>query len=225
MKRVLIATPAYDGRIVAWYVTALCNAINMSAEHGIKFDPIFNCYDSLIQRARNGLLRHAVENNYDGLLWIDSDIVWDPETAIKLVNSGHDAVGLPCVLKSTTEESYNIGVSSKNFQLQDGYLEVDFVGTGFLYLSKKALGHLWDNATIFLDGDTERRWLISPTVIKNGVLTGEDVDMCERLRDGGFKIFIDPSKTCGHIGFSTYTGDFNKFLKQVNDIKLIKPTY
>jgi hypothetical protein len=65
MRRVLIGTPAHDGRLDVWYCNSLINTIKLSMVHGVEIVPVYMSYDSLIQRARNDLVRLALEENFD----------------------------------------------------------------------------------------------------------------------------------------------------------------
>lgn len=211
MKRVLIATPSYDGKVDVWYASALHRTTLLGAEEGIYFHPVFMSYDALIQRSRNDLVALAVEEGFDGILWIDADIEWAPRWALEVVNSGKDVLGLPCVKKSITEESYNVKASID--QLAEGTCSVKSVGTGFLYLSKQAFTHLWDTSEPYVHNGKDKRWIFE-VKIQDGDIISEDVLMCQKLREGGFEVFIDTSKTCNHIGNLKYVGNFAEYMKR-----------
>lgn len=169
-------------------------------------------YDALIQRSRNDLVALAVEQDFDGILWIDADIEWAPQWAIDVVNSDKDVLGLPCIKKSITEESYN--VKAKPEQLGEGIISVESVGTGFLYLSKKAFTYLWDNSEPYVHNGQDKRWIFE-VKIQDGDIISEDVLMCQKLREGGFEVFIDTDKTCNHMGKLKFGGNFAEFIKKL----------
>jgi hypothetical protein len=215
MKRVLIATPSYDGKIDVWYANSLTNTVVLGLQNQIAFQPIFMSYDALIQRSRNDLVAIAVENEFDGILWIDADMEWHPQWAIDAVNSGKDALGLPVIKKSITEESYNVKCKPENLiENEDGLIEVESIGTGFLYISKDAFMHLWNTSQPYIHNGQSRRWIFEVKIEDNDIIS-EDVIMCKKLREGGFKVFIDPHKTCNHIGNLKYVGDFHQFVKNL----------
>lgn len=172
-------------------------------------------YDALIQRSRNDLVALAVEQGFDGILWIDADIEWAPQWAIEVVNSGKDALGLPCIKKSITEESYNVKCKPKDLIVNDeGLIKVESIGTGFLYLSKEAFTYLWDNSQPYVHNGKDKRWIFEVKIQDNDIIS-EDVLLCQKLRDGGFEIFIDPKKTCNHMGQLKYGGDFAAFIEKI----------
>jgi hypothetical protein len=75
----LIGTPSYDGKVDVWFVDSLMNTIRESINRNIQVDVVYPSYDSLVQRARNDLVRMALSGSYDALFFIDSDVEWKPE--------------------------------------------------------------------------------------------------------------------------------------------------
>jgi hypothetical protein len=73
MRRVLIGTPSYDGRIDVWFANSLVQTVKMAEKKGIFVHAIYTSYDSLVQRARNSLIKLAIDGGYDDLFFIDSD--------------------------------------------------------------------------------------------------------------------------------------------------------
>lgn len=216
MKNILIATPSYDGKLDVWYVNSLLQTLQNSKEKEIKFSPVFMSYDALVQRSRNDLLALAKHNNFEGILWIDSDMAWEPEWAFELIQSGKDIIGLPCIRKSLNEQ-YNVKCDPKNLiKDEDGLIKVEAVGTGFLYMSKKAIDHLWDQSEPYMQGDKEHRWVFEVGVQDKEVI-GEDTVMCFKAKDLG--VYINPAHTCSHVGVLKYDGDFDGFIEKVKLLK------
>lgn len=214
MKKILVATPSYDGTVDVWYASALHQTTLLGIQNDVYFHPVFMSYDALIQRSRNDLVAIAVKQEFDGILWIDADMEWSPDWALEVVNADRDVFGIPCVKKSITEESYN--VKAKPEQLGEGIISVESIGTGFLYLSKKAFTYLWDNSEPYTHNGEDKRWIFE-VKIQDGDIISEDVLMCQKLREGGFEINIDTNKTCNHVGKLKYIGNFGLFLKKLTN--------
>jgi len=215
VKRVLIATPSYDGTVDVWYASALHQTTILGLQNEIYFHPVFMSYDALIQRSRNDLVALAVEQEFDGILWIDADMEWHPQWALDLVNSGKDVIGLPVIKKSATEESYNIKCKPEDLVANDeGLISVESVGTGFLYWSKAAYTHLWDNSQEYVHNGQDKRWIFE-VKIQDGDIISEDVLTCQKLKEAGFDILIDPSKTCNHVVKLKFQGNFASFMERI----------
>lgn len=91
--KVMIGTPCYDGRLDVWYTNSLMNTIKESVEHDVEIIPIWVSFDALLQRARNDTVHLAIETDVDYLIFIDSDIEWQPSDFFKLLNYPEDIVG------------------------------------------------------------------------------------------------------------------------------------
>lgn len=217
MRKVLIATPSYDGKIDVWYANSLAQTILLGVQNDTFFHAIYMSYDALVQRARNDLIGLAIENDYDDILWIDADMEWDPAKALELVQSDYDVIGLPVIKKSPYTESYNIKIKPEDLVTgENGLINVESIGTGFLKMSRKAFEYLWDNSEPYVHNEADRRWIFDVR-IQDGDIISEDILVCQKLKEGGFDIYLDPSSTCNHIGNMKFTGNFETFMQRVQD--------
>jgi hypothetical protein len=212
MRKVLIATPTYDGKLEAFYVNSLIVSIELARSSNISLIPIWMSYDALVQRSRNDLIKIAVENNFDDIIWIDADIEWNPDWLIKLLQYNYDVIGGTYRKKTDEEELYT--VKTNNIKIDNNIMEVEGIGTGFMRMSKKAFTSLWDNSETYKNDGKEGR-MVFDVIIDNGELVGEDILVCKKLKDLGFKIYLDTTMTCAHIGYKKYYGDFQQWINKI----------
>ena len=210
MRKVLIATPAYDGRLDVWYTTSLVNSVRIAQENGIFLHPVFMSYDALVQRARNDLFRLALD--YDAVIWIDSDLEWNPMWIMELLGSDKDVIGGTYRKKTDDAELYT--VMTKDLTATDGLIKVDGMGMGFLKMSKKAVQALWDASQPYQNEGREGR-MVCDIQIVDGQLVSEDNVVTRKLADLGFDIWLDPRMTCCHIGTKKFYGNFEDFAKRL----------
>ena len=210
MLKVLIATPAYDGRLDVWYTTSLVNSVRIAQDNGIFLHPVFMSYDALVQRARNDLFRLALD--YDAVIWIDSDLEWNPMWIMELLGSDKDVIGGTYRKKTDDAEMYT--VKTKDLTATDGLIKVDGMGMGFLKMSKKAVQSLWDASQPYQNEGREGR-MICDIQIVDGQLVSEDNVVTRKLADLGFDIWLDPRMTCCHIGTKKFYGNFEDFAKRL----------
>jgi glycosyltransferase involved in cell wall biosynthesis len=212
MRKVLIGTPAHDGRVDVWYANSLINTVKLSALKGVEIVPVYMSYDSLVQRARNDLVRLAIEEKFDYLIFIDSDEEWNPEWIFKLIAYKEDVVGAT-VVKKSDQIAFNVKALETGLkQQQNGLMEVECVGTGFLKISLNALKKVWDISPEYFNEDRKCRMVFDVQIV-NGDLVSEDNVFCKKWRSLGGKVFIDPAMTCNHIGVKKYQGNFLNFIK------------
>ena len=211
-RKVMIGTPCYDGRLDVWYTNSLSNTIKQSFDHEIEIIPMWVSFDALLQRARNDTIQLALEMECDDLIFIDSDIEWEPSDFFKLLNYEEDVVGGTYPKKSSIEEYVLRQLTINPPNPNTGLIQVDGLGTGFVKLSNKAMQHLWDTSEPYIDPkDNLERRMIFDVVVKNKSLHSEDIHMFDKLAEGGFKIWLDPDITCNHTGPKKFTGDFRKW--------------
>lgn len=141
--------------------------------------------------------------DYDYIMWIDSDQVFTPDQFFKLLSDKKEVVCGAYVMADGTHlaivEKCDDDFFAKNGTYQfmtvsdigerKDLFEVDYSGMGFMLMRRGVMESLlypWFRAT--------------DHVISKGIedFSSEDAALCFRLRDNGYKIFIDPSVRVGH---------------------------
>jgi hypothetical protein len=220
IRRVLIGTPALDGRVHAWYTDSLSNSIKICAANGIDLLPIILINESILPMARNELLTLAYNEQVDSFVFIDSDQAWDPAALLNLINSPHDVIGLPVVSKTDEPGKFNVIIEDfEHLQRdEDGNIKIDAIGTGFLKLSRKALEALWNsNQTVEFRGK-ELKLICEYSTIHNSFV-GEDIYLCNKLKELDFDIWVNPNSTCAHIGDKIWMGNFSEFIDYITTLE------
>ena len=211
-RRVLIGTPSYNGRIDVWFANSLVATVKEAEKKGIFVHAIYTSYDSLVQRARNSLVKLALDGGYTDLFFIDSDTEWEPEWFFRLLDRPEPIVG-GALVKKTDKEGYTVKLLDKNLKYsQDKKLiDADGVGTGFLKVSRFALEKLWEVSDEY-SSEGEKHRMVFDIKVENGDLISEDYVLCNKWKKLGYKVWLDPTITCNHIGIKKFKGDLNKFL-------------
>lgn len=212
MRKVLIGTPSYDGKLDVWYVDSLMKTQKLCIESGIDLHAVYVSYDALVQRARNTLFKIAMDGGYDDLFFIDFDVEWNPEWILKLLACPEPVVGAALVKKSD-REGYTIKLVEKDLKWNErkDLIEVDGVGTGFLKISRFAMEKLWEVSEPYNDDKGASR-MVFDIKIENGDLISEDYVACNKWKALGYKTWIDPIITINHVGMKKYVGNFNEFI-------------
>jgi len=219
MRSVMILTPAYGGMVTAgFHRSLLTSTIELLAE-GIALESEILENQSLLPLARNTLLNEAYKRKPDDIIWIDTDMVWEPDTLRQLLKHDVDVVGSACRKKIPDNVQFNFQLfKEKSFEPDEkGLIEVRRLGTGFLRMSRKAYTHLWEN-----DKKYEVQGVMGSNVFEIGIWQGrellsEDFIVCEKLIERGFKVFMDPNLTVGHVGTFNYWADVKDFFKKLKE--------
>lgn len=158
--KLFVATPMYGGQNNGMYMKACLDLQGMCMQYGVevRFSFLFN--ESLITRARNYLVDEFLRSGYTHLLFIDSDIHFDPQDVLALIGLDKDVIGGPYPKKSinwknisqamlknptispgeldalTGDYVFNPVPGTKQFKVTEP-LEVMEIGTGYMMVKRE----------------------------------------------------------------------------------------
>jgi hypothetical protein len=194
-----------------------------------------------IDTARSQIATDAVDQGFEELMWIDSDMEFDPASVMQLRTHNLPIVcGLyPKKGRRALSSAIFPRTESVIFGRGGGLLEIRYAATGFLYTRRRVyldiqrhcelpicnlqfnhpLVPFFMTMTVETDESTPanpRHWYLS-----------EDFAFSHRARLAGYKIFADTSIRVGHIGRYTYAWEdagismnrYETFHFTVNDAK------
>ena len=171
-------------------------------------------YDALVQRARNDIFKLAHDNQVDDLVFIDCDQDWNPSDFFKLLEHDVPIVAAP-VVKKSDEPQYNVKLLGDYVIQENGLVEVDGVGTGFMRIRKDAINAIWDVSEEYREKHKpEPIRMVFDVKLIDGEIWAEDIVFCDKWVKMGGKIYIDPSIDCGHSGEKRWVGNFAGWIKE-----------
>lgn len=167
---------------------------------------------ALIYTSRNDLATMAIQMNADYVFWLDSDMVFKPDTLIRMMdtlkkNDLDILTGLyfrrvppyTPVLFDRLDIDGNVCYWSEFKDIPEGLFEVGGCGFGCVLMK----------TDVFFDVQGKFGQMFAP--IANN---GEDIAFCWRARECGYKIYCDPTVICGHVGYSVVDDQFFKVFKK-----------
>ncbi len=172
--------------------------------------------DALVERARSTCATLFLTTDADVLMSIDSDIVNFTPEHVQTVCEGaeeHGVVSGLYVTRGTPVSNPRPSVVPQNgveINLREPELvEMRWLPQGFIAVHRRVFeemkktlpvlhelkGGMWPFYQTFEFDDPD----------EGRILLGEDWAFCERARQAGFKSYLDPSVTVGHVGSYIYT--------------------
>lgn len=205
--RLLIAVPSLD-YIHASFAESLVKLTMRLKDDGVDFD-VRICTGTLVYIARDKLANEAIDGGFSHVLWLDSDMVFTPDLLDDLTFSGADVVTgiavarrypfVSCIFKELRPvERINLD------EMPREPFEIGGCGFACVLCTVDALRSVKER--------TGQMFLPEADL-------GEDLAFCQRYRDGGGKIYADPSVKIGHVGHITiYPDDVGRL---AGDLKTI----
>ena len=174
--------------------------------------------DALVSRARSIAASAFLRSDCDVMLSIDSDIWFRPEDAIALCEKAITR-GIIAALYMTRSLNIQPALMLSNrpvtFSPDAEPVEVPFSSTGFMAATRAVFETLSAELPLCHKGWSDRGadtsfWpFYMPYTIPwegdGNLYLSEDWAFCQRAKDAGFKVWLDPSVRVGHIGSYMYT--------------------
>lgn len=145
---------------------------------------------------RNDIVEQAIGRGCTHLLFMDTDQTYPPDMIERLVSHDKDIVGAkvhiryppfhPTLFKYDSDVDDYYIVPDSEWRVPQ-LMEVEATGTGCILIK----------TDVFLN--IEYPWF-EFTKNKDGKIVGEDISFCRKVRSAGYKIYVDTSINCGHIG-------------------------
>ena len=223
--RILVGTPTYNGQLTTPFATSLL-ALAKALGDSMAW---VTTSGTLIAFARNVLASRALEEDYSHLLFIDSDVSFQPELVQRLIDFDEPVVGAVYPQRTidphrffqqararhdpnaawATSLSFPLALETPHVARGDFYRAVS-VPAGLLLIQRQALETLKDaypdlyrpaaQSYYQSQGLTNVLQCFDPIYDPNGVAIGEDLSFCRRWRAAGGELWTVFDDTVGHFG-------------------------
>jgi hypothetical protein len=173
---------------------------------------------SILPRVRNGIVKRFIDSDADTLVFIDSDMVWEPETLAKLVYAPFDVSvanyrkrnnEVVWMAEPVTRDGQPVGATHNG----DIWLQTMLAGTGLMSIKRRTIEEMVLRLPeLSYEDNGEQIPCLFDFQMENGKYYGEDYTFCRRLTGIGGQIFILADADTGHTGHAVYTGNYHHYL-------------
>jgi hypothetical protein len=169
---------------------------------------------SAIDQGRCVMAQCAIDDGYEHLFWIDSDISFYPYDVFKVLNynlsfvtAPYSVKGWPALTTKFLPEHQDNIVFGKNGKLYP----VEYAATGFMYTNISVYENIaktYNMTPVNIWGGQYKvhPWFL-PMIIGDEYV-GEDFSFCYRAKKSGFQIYSDTTIRLAHIGKYEYSYKF-----------------
>ena len=204
MAKILIAVPSMD-QVSAQFAQSLAQ-LQKAGDCTVAFQ-----IGSLVYTSRDGLSQIAINQGCDYVFWLDSDMIFPPETLRYMLKemeekdldflSGLYFRRVPPftpVLFSTLEMKNEMCFWTEWKDVPEGLVEIGGCGFGCVLMKTEML----------IAVQARFQAMFTPML---GV--GEDLSFCWRARQCGYKLYADTNILLGHVGHQVITKQFYDIYK------------
>ncbi|MDB5216342.1 MAG: hypothetical protein JWO86_4269 [Myxococcaceae bacterium] len=166
-----------------------------------------------IDQGRSQMATDALAEGFDEIMWVDSDVDFDPDSVDRL-----RAHNLPIVCgiypkKGVRALSCHLAPNTPQvvFGAGGGLLEITYAATGFLHTRRVVYETMREKLELPTCNESFARPIVPyflPMIVSRGDkpwYLGEDFSFCERARRCDFAIMADTTFRLRHIGRYGYT--------------------
>jgi choline kinase len=209
---------------------SILKLLNSAKETGLNmsFYPIF--FESLVSRARNAAVAHFLEDEENThLLFIDSDIIFEPEDVYRLIQADKDVIAgmypkkyivWDRLKKDPNAERVDFPIGGEIKVTDDDYVESNYLPTGFLMIKREAILKLIAEHPELkyrndIDGygfDNDNFYNLFNAGIRNGIYESEDWGFCSLWKESGGQVLIHPDINLKHVGWHEYSGNLVNYI-------------
>jgi|TARA_R110002020_G_scaffold81608_3_gene202541 hypothetical protein len=223
---VFMAMPCYDSVKVNSMLSVI-KLVQQLGKSGIESG--INTYKSpLIHQARNYLTSVFLTTEYTHLLFIDSDVEFEPEAVLRMLVAKKDIICTPYRIKAEaiTEQLYTVGFKDPKgiLILPGGLVEIEAGPAGLMLIDRKVFEKIIKNRP---DLKLKNKAIADPGKshefyynffsfdFKDGYSVGEDIAFCRLAKSNDFKLFANIQSPTVHHGSYAWKGTFGESLKSV----------
>lgn len=239
-----LAVPCYGGALNLFFVNSMLALQEACRERGVGLHIDLMGGDALITRARSRLAAQFLAySQATHILFIDADIGFLPQNVFRLLEADRDVIAAVYPLKridwDKTRRAAKADVADlqaaslgyvvrflpnpdNSVNVEGGFAQVAYAGTGFLMIKRKALQKICDahpelraKMGDMADSLASEVVMVFDTMIEpeTGQFLSEDYAFCRRWRDLGGDIWADFEARLTHVGHAAYTGSLVQALQ------------
>lgn len=217
----MLGLPTYDYKVTAKLAISLASFCVQATKYGIDIQicNISGC--SVVSRVRNLIAQDFMDSDCTDLMFIDSDINFNAEDIFRLMAWNTDpkkgiVAGIPVARKKgkTYISTLDADEDENIFMNHMGLVRAKRVATAFMLIRREVFEKMYEAHPEWRYHDEKK---IGDEItayfdfaLKDGNYIGEDFLFCDRARELGFEVWIDPTIKLGHVGVEEFAGAFGE---------------
>jgi len=224
-RTVIIATHCPNNTVESYYAHSLADSIYVFAQHNIRIIPLFINDIQLSVVAKNEIIPVVLENECESVIFVDYNLAWDPYTLLDIVNSKYDAVAIPVTKKVPGNVIFDLDIGLDYKTDNNGYISVNYASLAMFKLSYSLLTALTDSSISITNPSGKEVKNVFEYDTSRGKFFNDSIVLCNKIKNLGFTVWINPKTTCANIADNIYAADFAATLINIPKSDQIRSLY
>jgi len=207
-RSVFIATPAYGGQVAIQYVGSLLGTCASLNSAGIQVITSLVHGGPYIESERNHAIKRFLDTDCTHLLFIDSDLEFQHDAALRLLNRDKPIIAGLYPFKSDEAPGFPVRPIGEE---KDGLLQCEGVPTGFMLVKREVIEALVMAYPELAYTENQIKLVaLFQNITKDGQFWGEDYIFCQRWSAIGGELWAETDLTFSHCGSKAWKGNYSK---------------
>ena len=218
----MIAMPCYDSVKVNTMV-AIVKVVQQLSKSGIQVG-INTMKSPLIHQARNYLTSVFLDSDFTHLLFIDSDVEFEPEAILRMLVARKDVICSPYRVKSmdVNQKIYTVELKKDARMEASDLIEITAGPTGIMLIHRDVFKKIIEKFpdlkiknSVFPKPGPDHKYYYNffDFTFEDGYSAGEDVSFCKLVQKTGFKLYANTASFTKHHGSYAWGGRFKDALE------------
>ena len=213
----MIAMPCYDSVKVNTMV-AIVKVVQQLSKSGIQVG-INTMKSPLIHQSRNYLTSVFLDSDFTHLLFIDSDVEFEPEAILRMLVARKDVICSPYRVKSmdVNQKIYTVELKKDARMEASDLIEITAGPTGIMLIHRDVFKKIIEKFpelkiknSVFPQPGPDHKYYYNffDFTFEDGYSAGEDVSFCKLVGKAGFKLYANTASFTKHHGSYAWGGRF-----------------
>lgn len=213
--KIVFAVPVY-GNVAAQFMTSMLSLQKALMLAGVEFGFLVLSGLCYVSQARALLAADFLKTDGTDLFFIDADMAFPPESAVKLILRQEDVVG-GAYRKRSEKVDYAVSIMTTEDGIpigRDGLIEATGLATGFLKIKRHVLERMAEAyPELKYRHKDQDVYDFFNTGVENGMWWGDDFAFCRRWSKIGGRLWVLPDLELDHIdGTKSFKGNYHEYL-------------
>jgi len=219
----MIAMPCYDSVKVSTMMSVI-KLVQQLGKSGVAVG-INTIKSPLIHQARNYLTSVFLDSDFTHLLFIDSDVEFEPEAILRMLVARKDVICTPYRVKSldVSQKIYTVELKKDARMEASDIIEITAGPTGIMLIHRDVFKKIIEKFpdlkiknSVFPKPGPDHKYYYNffDFTFEDGYSAGEDVSFCKLVRQAGFKLYANTASFTKHHGSYAWGGRFKDAVEQ-----------